>query len=77
MFPVLPENLQTSDSLDGEALDLVAHGTDLARQLARFVARDARGNDGAADATGTAEVHFAAHIDVGDVLVLAQESATS
>lgn len=56
--------------LDGEALNLVAHGTDLAGQLAGVVAGDAGSNDGAADTAGTAEVHLAAHVDVGDLHIV-------
>lgn len=52
--------------LDGEALDLVAHGSDLASKLARVVAGDAGGDDGTADTAGTAKVHLAADVDVGD-----------
>ena len=52
--------------LNGEALDLVAHGSDLASQLARIVAGNAGRNDRSADTTGTAKVHLAADVDVGD-----------
>lgn len=52
--------------LDGEALDLVAHSSDLASKLARVVAGDAGGDDGTADTAGTAKVHLAADVDVGD-----------
>jgi hypothetical protein len=59
--------------LNSEALDLVAHGSDLAGELTGIVAGDASSNDGAANTTGTAEVHLAADVDVGNVLVLAEK----
>jgi hypothetical protein len=59
--------------LDGEALDLVAHGSDLAGKLAGVVAGDTCSNDSTADTTGTAEVHLAADVNVGNVLVLAEK----
>lgn len=59
--------------LDGEALDLVAHGADLASQLAGVVAGDAGGNDRAADTTGTAELGLVLDVDIRHVLVLSEE----
>lgn len=50
--------------LDGKALNLVAHGSDLASKLAGVVAGDAGSDDGTADTTGTAKMHLAADIDV-------------
>jgi hypothetical protein len=52
--------------LDSKTLDLVTHGPNLASQLARIVAGDAGRNDGTADTTGTAEMHLAADVNVGD-----------
>lgn len=72
-FPVLPGDDQVSRLLNGEALDLVAHGADLTGQLTGLVAGDASGDDGAADTTGASKVHLAADVDVGNVLVLAKE----
>jgi hypothetical protein len=59
--------------LDSEALDLVTHGSDLAGKLAGVVAGDAGSDDSTADTAGAAEVHLAADVDVGDVLVLAEK----
>lgn len=52
--------------LDSEALNLVAHSSDLAGELAGVVAGDAGGDDSTADTTGTAEVHLAANVNIGD-----------
>lgn len=57
-------------SLDGEALDLVTHGADLASELAALVGGDASSDHGAGDTAGSAQVHLARHVDVGGVLVL-------
>lgn len=59
--------------LDSEALNLVAHGSDLAGELAGVVAGDASGDDSTADTTRTAEVHLAANVNIGDILVLAEK----
>lgn len=59
--------------LNCQALDLVLERLDGAGQVAGLVGADARGNDGAADTAGAAELHLAGHEDVGRVLVLAQE----
>lgn len=60
-------------ALDGQTLDLVAEGLDLAGELAGLVGVDRGGNDGAADAAGAAEQRLAGHVDVRGALVLAQE----
>lgn len=52
--------------LNSQSLDLVAHGSDLASQLASIVAGDAGSDDSTADTTGSAKVHLAANVDVGD-----------
>lgn len=52
--------------LDGKALDLVAHGSDLTSQLAGVVASDAGRDNSTADTTGTAKMHLAADVNVGD-----------
>lgn len=52
--------------LDSEALNLVAHSSDLAGELAGVVAGDAGGDDSTADTAGTAEVHLAANVNIGD-----------
>lgn len=69
----LPITRGFRNCLDGKALDLVTHSTDLARELTALVTGDASGDDRAADTAGAAEVHLAAHVDVGDVLVFRQE----
>lgn len=69
----LPITRGFRNCLDGKALDLVTHSTDLARELTALIAGDASSDDRAADATGAAEVHLAAHVHVGDVLVFRQK----
>jgi hypothetical protein len=52
--------------LNSQSLDLVAHGSDLASQLAGIVGGDAGGDDSTADTTGSAKVHLATNVDVGN-----------
>jgi hypothetical protein len=59
--------------LDLETLDLVLEGADLAHEVGGLVRGDAAGNDGASDTAGAAESHLRGDVDVGDVLVLAEE----
>ena len=59
--------------LDLEALNLVLEGADLAHEVGGLVRGDAAGNDSASDTAGAAESHLRGDVDVGDVLVLAEE----
>lgn len=61
------------EGLDHESLDLVLEAADLVHQVAGLVGGDAGGDDGTADATGTAQGSLGGHVDVGHVLVLAQQ----
>lgn len=58
------QKLASPGILDGEALNLVTHGTDLASKLAGVIASDASSNDSTADTASTAEVHLAGDVDV-------------
>lgn len=60
-------------SLDHESLDLVLQCSDLAHQVRSFVGGDRCGNDSSADTTGTAQSGLAWDVDVGSVLVFAEE----
>ena len=59
--------------LDLETLNLVLEGADLAHEVGGLVGGDAAGNDSASDTAGAAESHLRGDVDVGDVLVLAEE----
>lgn len=63
--------------LDGKTLDLVTHGPDLGSKLAGVVARDTGSDDGSADTAGTAEVHLAAHINIGNLVYQSQYAIAS
>jgi len=69
----MPQHRPSALPLDGEALDLVAQGLDLASQLTGLVRVDAGRDDGTADAAGAAQHRLARDVDVGSALVLAQE----
>jgi hypothetical protein len=59
--------------LDLEPLDLVLEGADLAHEVRGLVGGDGAGDDGAGDTAGAAESHLGGNVDVGNVLVLAEE----
>lgn len=59
--------------LDHETLDLGLDGADLVGELGGLVGGDAASNNGAADTGGATKSDLAGDIDVGDVLVLAEE----
>lgn len=62
-----------TEDLDHEPLDLVLQAADLVHQVAGLVGSDASGDDSTANTTGTAKGSLGGHIDVGHVLVLAQQ----
>lgn len=55
---------RSGQGLDGESLDLVAEGLDLAGELGGLVGGDAGGDHGAADTARTAEESLARDVDV-------------
>ena len=59
--------------LDLETLDLVLEGPDLAHEVTGFVGRDGTGDDSTGDTAGAAEGHLGGDVDVGHVLILAEE----
>jgi hypothetical protein len=75
--PIHSESIRrTGDAtrrLDLQTLDLVLEGADLAHEVRGLVGGDGRGDDGAGDTAGTAKSHLGGDVDVGHVLVLAQE----
>ena len=60
-------------NLDHEPLDLVLQAPDLVHQVAGLVGGDAGSDDGSADAAGSAQGGLGGDVDVGDVLVLAEQ----
>lgn len=63
----------SDNRLDLEPLDLVLESADLAHKVGSLVGGDGSGNDCASNAAGTAECHLRGDVDVGNVLVLAEE----
>jgi hypothetical protein len=59
--------------LDHQSLDLVLEGADLVHEIGRLVGGDGGSDDGAGDAAGAAERRLGGDVDVGHVLVLAEE----
>lgn len=59
--------------LDNETLDLVLHFPDLSSQLRGIVGSDASSDDGAGDTTCASKCGFGWDVDVGYVLVFAEE----
>lgn len=66
-------NLAHTVRLDLKPLDLVLEGADLAHQVRGLVGGDGTGDDSAGDTAGAAEGHLGGNVDVGNVLVLAEE----
>lgn len=73
--PLHDTNLHESQTsiLDHQALNLVLQVADGGSQVGSLVGGDAAGDDGAGNTGSTAESHLAGDVDVGDVLVLAQQ----
>lgn len=59
--------------LDLEPLNLVLEGADLAHEVGGLVGGDRAGDDSASDTAGAAKGHLGGNVDVGNVLVFAEE----
>ena len=59
--------------LDLEPLNLVLEGANLAHEVGSLVGGDRAGNDCTGDTAGAAESHLGGNVDVGNVLVFAEQ----
>lgn len=64
---------QNPNDLDHESLNLILQAPDLVHEITGLVGGDASGDDGSADTASTAESGLRWDVDVGDVLVLAEQ----